>query len=240
MKKSKFTIDIEKKLKTLTKTSDLSPFDPKKYIVGQSHSDLTFLKLRTADIKKLVHKDYVFKNMKNIWNETNIYEAMHITLYWLDLQSIEFLYQHQKEILHFSKRIDNWAHSDSLCCLLAKIFEYDSAYLLKEFTKFNQHKNLWLRRISMVSLFYYSSQRKKQPPFKLAQKFIENNILDKEYYVQKAIGWTLREMYNVYPKQALLFISKNILSISSVAWVAASEKLPTPTKQKLLLIRRKK
>ena len=60
-----------------------------------------------------------------------------------------------------------------------------------------------------------------------------------EYYVQKAVGWTLRECYNAYPAETTKFITNNLSNIHSDAWYAASEKMPLELKNKLVLQRRK-
>jgi len=54
---------------------------------------------------------------------------------------------------------------------------------------------------------------------------------DDEYYVQKGIGWTLREIYNLYPEPTKNFIHENIQNISSIAYSAATQKLDKETKQ---------
>ena len=60
----------------------------------------------------------------------------------------------------------------------------------------------------------------------------------KEYYVQKGVGWTIRETYNVYPVETIKFIDDNIHKIHAHAWYASSEKLPRKLKDKLVEKRR--
>ena len=50
-------------------------------------------------------------------------------------------------------------------------------------------------------------------------------LKDKEYFVQKAVGWTLRESYNVYPKQTFQFIEENVKNISPTAFTTCLEKM---------------
>ncbi len=90
----------------------------------------------------------------------------------------------------------------------------------------------------MVGLFYYSRARTNQPSFILAKKLINPHFCAPEYYVQKALGWTIREMYNAYPSETIEYIKNNNHQLSSVAWVAASEKLPTKLKKSFLIKRR--
>jgi 3-methyladenine DNA glycosylase AlkD len=122
---------------------------------------------------------------------------------------------------------------------MARLFEADQKSLLPVYKKWNSHRNSWLRRCSMVGTFYYSRSRKTQPPFKLAVQLVNPHFSAKEYYVQKAVGWTIREMYNVYPVETVRYIENNLHQITPIAWVAASEKLPAKIKKNLLLQRKK-
>ena len=54
------------------------------------------------------------------------------------------------------------------------------------------------------------------------------------------MGWTLREMYNVYPKQTYAYVQKNIKRISPAAWYATGEKMTVKEKAALLKLRKAK
>ena len=49
-------------------------------------------------------------------------------------------------------------------------------------------------------------------------------LKDSHVYVQKGVGWTLREMGNVYPAQTKKFVKQNCLKLSSIAFTTATEK----------------
>ena len=105
--------------------------------------------------------------------------------------------------------------------------------------KWNSSKNLWECRQSLVALYYYARTKKEHVSFELTHQLVAPLITDKEYFVQKAIGWTLRESYNVYPKQTYTFIEEHIKNISPTAFTTSLEKMTE--KQKLTLkIKRKK
>ena len=74
--------------------------------------------------------------------------------------------------------------------------------------------------------------------FELTQLLVSPLLNDKEYFVQKAVGWTLRESYNVYPKQTYQFIEENIKHISPTAFTTCLEKMTE--KQKLILKQKRK
>lgn len=211
--------------------------------IGAGRSKLIYKDLLTKDIRSVLKKklsvsdfelEIQFESFESVWFSSNIFEVKSICLYWLGSLSDDKLIQLCPRVFKWSSEIDNWALSDGLCSIYARILEKKSSIILPTLKKWNGSTEPWLQRISMVSLFYYARQRKKQPTFKLVLGFIKPHMSSVDYYVQKAVGWTLRELYNVYPRQTLQFIDKNIKQISSVAWVAASEKLKSAVKSRLL------
>ncbi len=247
--KSSYTLEIETRLKKMAPKKPNLKFSDE-YILGNNFkgsSSLKLLRIKIPDLRKFAAANLekakpfdpsLLPEMKKLWFESDIFEAKHIPLYWLENQSVEMLLKNQKEILSWAGEIDNWAHSDSYCSTLSKLFEADQRSLLPAYLKWNSHNNSWLRRCSMVGTFYYSRSRKVQPSFKLAKQLVDPHFKAKEYYVQKAVGWTIREMYNVYPSETIGYIENNLHQISPIAWVAASEKLPVKIKKNLLTKRK--
>ena len=240
-KKSFLLQNIEKQLQII------KPFTNKKFFgesyIGGSQSKLQYLNIKVPDVRNLFFKmklaEQNFLDIEAVWFNSNIYEAKSLAIMWLEKQNIEFIIKNFSKIANWATEIDNWALSDSYCSILAKAFEADHKKLLPTYIKWNKHKNPWLRRISMVGTLYYSRMRKLHPSFEITISFIKPHLSAPEYYVQKAVGWTLRECYNVYQKQTLQFITTNLSVIDSDAWYAASEKMPLALKQKLVLQRRK-
>lgn len=248
MKKIK---DLQNELKTHIKKQKLPSLQHRQliynYMTGQAPSSLQYLGLRIPVIRAILKNDLQtlredfltqFQVFEKNWFEAPTFDQKHLSLFWLESLSDEELVKIAKPLLKWSTVIDNWAHSDSLCGSYSRIFEAAPHIHLKTYQKWNRHKNPWLRRISMISLMYYARLRERHPSFEQAQSFVRPHLNAKEYYVQKAVGWTLREMYNVYPEKTLALLDQNIKNISSIAWVAASEKLKPAEKKKLLLKRK--
>lgn len=217
------------------------------YMTSQAPSALDYLGLRIPVLRAILKKklsvlkeDFPtqFQVFEKNWFKASTFDQKHLSLFWLESLSDEQLLQIAKPLLKWSLAIDNWAHSDSLCGTYSRIFDAAPELHLTTYQKWNRHKNPWLRRISMISLMYYARLRENHPSFEQAKKFVIPHLDAKEYYVQKAVGWTLREMYNVYPEKTFALLQKNIKAISPIAWVAASEKLK-PAEKKFLLLRRK-
>lgn len=171
-----------------------------------------------------------------IWNTSNTFEAMSIAIYPFQHRSLAY-----DEFLQIAKWIDRcscWEHSDDLSKIYAQVLEEHPDWILSYYVEWNSSPNLWKRRQSIVGLLEYSSKRKKNLGFKKLVSFVEPLLNDDEYYVQKGIGWTLREIYNVYPAETLAFIETRLVDISSIAYSAATEKIAKEKKQELNILRK--
>lgn len=70
-----------------------------------------------------------------------------------------------------------------------------------------------------MSLLEYASKRSRFLPFVKLISFVDQLLEDSEYYVQKGVAWTIREIYNVYPIETLEYLEKNILRIQPEAFL---------------------
>lgn len=188
--------------------------------------------------KKNISLKDQFKNMQDLWFMADSFEARAIALFWLEEQNVDLLVQHAKPIQKWVERINNWAHSDTYSGTLAKIFEADPEKLKTTFENWNKHKNPWKRRNSIVGLMLYARMRKTHPSYEFCLKLVDSQKAAPEYYVQKAYGWTIREMYNVYPEKTMGYIKQNAKIIPPAAWYAATEKLCKSEKAILMKIRK--
>ena len=131
--------------------------------------------------------------------------------------------------------VDNWGHSDYLSKFLTRFLEMEAHKnaFLSELKKWNKDDNPWKRRQSMVALLYYSRTKNEHLPFKTISSMITSQLKAHEYYVQKGLGWTLRESYNVYPDLTYKFVHDNFHLVSPLAFTAAIEKMTEKEKSVL-------
>ena len=66
-------------------------------------------------------------------------------------------------------------------------------------------ENIWLRRIAID----HQLLRKEKTNTELLEKIIENNFGQTEFFINKAIGWALRDYSKTNPKWVRDFIEKN-------------------------------
>ena len=76
------------------------------------------------------------------------------------------------------------------------------------------------------------------PPLSFCKQQILNLLDDDHFYVQKAVGWALRETYNVYPDKTQALLKTIADKIPPAGWQAATEKLNKKDKNVLTRIRK--
>jgi len=239
--------EIEKAL--LSFPARTSSHHPESYI-GGGQSRLRYIGLRVPHLRQAMRQGFSFSRkstaeLAQIWNqvwwESDCFEVMALALAWFyEPQQKAVLCDSWPLLQKWSSRIDNWAHSDTLSGLYARILEQNPQVVYPTLVDWSLSDQPWLRRLSVVSLLYYSSQRKKVLPFKKIRALVHPQIEFAHYYVQKGVGWTLRESSNVYPTETYAYLKKNISKVSSHAFSAATEKLPPRKKQLLKRLRKTK
>lgn len=191
----------------------------------------SFMSLPAAEIDSVW--DYIFMHGKE-------FEVLSQALFYFQQRRETVGLAEWPMFKRWVSRIDNWAHSDQLSDLLAHIHERHSDTVYPVYAVWNKGKRPWAVRQSLVGLFYYARARRKPPSFAKAISLVKGAFRHPDMYVQKGIGWTLREMYNVYPDKTYAFLLRRAAEISPTAWQAATEKLTRPQKQRLLLLRKRK
>lgn len=175
-----------------------------------------------------------FQFWNTVWMESDCFEILNLPLiYYSDPRNSAETLSATRPLLKWAGRLDNWAHSDGLSSIYARLLESQGPSVDATLKRWNTHNNPWLRRQSLVSLYYYSTQRQKLFPVSEALRRLKPLLGDSHYYVQKGVGWTLREAYNVDPKQVLDFIEENLHALQPAAYTAATEKLNARQKEKL-------
>ena len=137
-------------------------------------------------------------------------------------------------VRHWHERVDNWCHSDGLSSLYSWILASDPQSVYPQLEMWNRTDDQWLRRISLVSLIHYSGKKAVFVPLDRALPLVTTCLQDEREYVQKAVGWVLREMGNAYPDEVRAYIERHIATISSVALRRAIERRSPAVKAELL------
>ncbi|MDB5008950.1 MAG: alkylation repair enzyme [Mucilaginibacter sp.] len=174
-----------------------------------------------------------------LWKTSRQYEIMNFALMFVSkhLTAFEpyFIWNIVKD---WVQQVDNWAHSDGLSAIYAHLLEKEPHAVYTQYKLWNTSVNPWERRQSIVGLLYYSKLRKINMPFEKLLAMMSTLLTDENYFVQKGVGWTLREMGNIYPAETLAFLNARNAAIHPIAFTAAIEKLDAATKDELKQLRK--
>jgi 3-methyladenine DNA glycosylase AlkD len=78
----------------------------------------------------------------------------------------------------------------------------------------NTSNNMWLQRSSIM----FQKAWKKQTNIQLLSQYILRHACSKEFFIQKAIGWALREYSKTNPKWVLNFIEQHKSLLSTLSY----------------------
>ncbi len=196
-------------------------------------------KLRALE-NELFSEEAPLPLLNKLFFGTEIFEARSLILIHLAKRKSEMDATSWQVLKGWSKVVDNWEHGDRLADIYAHLLEAYPSLVFPTLKKWNTSSLPWQRRLSIVSLFYYSAKRRKALPFGKALPLVDRLMYDKHVYVQKGVGWTLRELYNLYPDQTFSYLKQHARELSAIAWQAATEKLRRKDKELLKKLRAKK
>jgi len=176
-----------------------------------------------------------------IWQHADVFEVFSQCIYfieknWNKIDTEEVW----KVVVKWVVRIDNWAHSDGLSDIYAHLMERMPDIIYAQYQLWNQSANPWERRQSLVGMLLYSKKRKILLPASKLLDMVEPLIADKDYFVQKGLGWALREIGNIYPDQAMAFLNTYCAVLHPAAFATATEKISPAAKTALKLKRKNK
>ncbi|MGE4144158.1 MAG: DNA alkylation repair protein [Planctomycetota bacterium] len=181
----------------------------------------------------------VAKAWDEVWRQSDCYEVMSQPLaYYGERSRREELSARWPLLLRWSARAACWPHADSLSGIYAALLEREPERVLPALERWSRGRPPWRRRIGVVSLIYYSSQRERVLPFETLLPLLEAQVEVDHLYVQKGLGWALRELGNVYPERTWAWLVQNAPRLSAAAFASASEKRGPAEREQLKALRR--
>ncbi|MES2328956.1 MAG: DNA alkylation repair protein [Bacteroidota bacterium] len=114
-----------------------------------------------------------------------------------------------KTMEHCLKQKSWWDSVDGIASeWLGPYFKMFPEQVVPVTSKWNLSKNMWLQRSSIM----FQKKLKKDMDTALLSKYILNCVHSKEFFIQKAIGWALREYSKTDPKWVIKFVKENKLA----------------------------
>lgn len=113
-----------------------------------------------------------------------------------------------------------WDTVDLLSKNIGAIVEKEPS-LIDEILKWSQEENIWIRRVSIL----HQLGLKDKTNTKLLRQVILNNLHDDEFFIQKAIGWSLREYAKTDEKWVRNFTQEFEEELSTLSYREAMKNL---------------
>lgn len=179
-----------------------------------------FLGVPKPALKKHI-KPYLQKSRKlefdwefvNLCWEKPYREAQYIAIEYLLLHKNMLLDTDINKIQELITKKSWWETVDNLDTVIGNIiFKYP--YLKEEMRKWSKLDNIWLRRVSID----FQQKYKEKTDDVLLEEIICNNLGSNEFFINKAIGWSLRDYSKINPYWVRSFLVryKDVLSTLSM------------------------
>ncbi|HFH9839509.1 TPA: DNA alkylation repair protein [Streptococcus suis] len=198
---------IEELEKRLLAVADASQAQPMKAYM-KNHFE--FLGIRTPDRRKVARQ--FFKDFKASGIDWNFVEACWAKNYReFQYVAIDYLVTKKKDlVLADLPRLKElaltkswWDSIDGLDKLVGKIV-LDNPEAKQTILEWSVDDNFWLRRIAID----YQLLQKEKTDTELLEKILVNNLNQTEFFINKAVGWSLRDYSKTNPEWVRTFLDK--------------------------------
>lgn len=167
------------------------------------------------DARKTKTIDWDF--VENCWNKEER-EFQYVIVYYLKAMQ-KFLKREDISRLKYLIVTKSWWDTVDLLAkvvgsLVIRIEGYDQIML-----EWSKDSNIWLRR---VAILYQLSLKDKVDEI-ILDKILVNNLGDNEFFINKAVGWALRDYSKFNPEWIREFIKKNKDNMANLSIREASK-----------------
>ncbi len=167
------------------------------------------------DARKTKTIDWDF--VENCWNKEER-EFQYVVVYYLKAMQ-KFLKREDISRLKYLIVTKSWWDTVDLLAkvvgsLIIRIEGYDQIML-----EWSKDSNIWLRRVAIL----YQLSLKDKADKQVLDKILVNNLGDSEFFINKAIGWALRDYSKYNPEWVREFIKKNKENMANLSIREASK-----------------
>ena len=169
------------------------------------------------DARKTKTIDWDF--VENCWNKEER-EFQYVVVYYLKAMQ-KFLKREDISRLKYLIVTKSWWDTVDLLAkvvgsLVIRIEGYDQIML-----EWSKDSNIWLRRVAMLHQLSF----KEKVDEGLLEKILLANLGDNEFFINKAVGWALRDYSKFNPEWVTKFIEKNRGNMANLSLREASKYL---------------
>ena len=167
------------------------------------------------DARKTKTIDWDF--VENCWNKEER-EFQYVVVYYLKAMQ-KFLKREDILRLKYLIVTKSWWDTIDLLAkvvgsLIIRIEGYDQIML-----EWSKDSNIWLRRVAIL----YQLSLKDKVDKQVLDKILVNNLGDSEFFINKAVGWALRDYSKYNPEWVREFIKKNKEKMANLSIRQASK-----------------
>lgn len=223
---------ILNKLKNPQKAEREKAYLKSKYsFYGVSYWDLDSLVKDFRKKNPTLEKDRLFKLVNKLW-QSNYHEEKTLAIKLLESYSSYLSLKDMNLIEEMLEASLGWDHVDEISCHLVSAILAKNKKAFEYLKRWSVSDNFWMRRASMISqiLLFRDGRGDKELFFDIAQKL----LTEKEFFIRKAIGWTLREMSKNDPDSVSKFLRKYKDRMSGLTLREGSRRLPLTLKKEFL------
>lgn len=169
------------------------------------------------DARKTKTIDWNF--VENCWNKEER-EFQYVVVYYLKAMQ-KFLKREDISRLKYLIVTKSWWDTVDLLAkvvgsLVIRIEGYDQIML-----EWSKDSNIWLKRVAIL----YQLSLKEKVDKQVLERILVNNLGDSEFFINKAIGWALRDYSKFNPEWVREFIEKNKNGMANLSIREASKYL---------------
>ena len=218
-------MDFEKifsEMKQIWVTENIVPME--KYM----RNKFSFLGIKTPERRKLAKRLFknIDKNTEIDWDfvfkcwENDFREMQYLAMDYIKILQKTLL---PKDISNLKKLIVSkswWDTIDNIDLIISQMaleFEEIDEILLE----WSINENIWLRRVAID----HQLLRKENTKTEVLEKILTNNFWSDEFFINKAIGWALRDFSKTNPVWVKNFLEKHSSKMSSLSIKEASKYL---------------
>ena len=157
--------------------------------------------------------------IETCWNKEER-EFQYVVVYYLKAMQ-KFLKREDISKLKYLIVTKSWWDTVDLLAkvvgsLVIRIEGYDQIML-----EWSKDSNIWLKRVAIL----YQLSLKEKVDKQVLDKILVNNLGDSEFFINKAIGWALRDYSKSNPEWVTKFIEKNRENMANLSLREASKYL---------------
>lgn len=196
----------------------------KKYMRNQ----FEFLGYHSRERKLVYHQDLLnekknkkidWKLLQQAWDDP-YREMQYFVCDYLIAMERFLSFEDLPKLRTFIKQKSWWDTIDSLIKPISYLGLKDKR-IDEEMLKWSKDNNLWIRRTAIE----HQLLRKEKMKTKLLAQIIKNNLGSQEFFINKAIGWALRDYSKTNPKWVRQFLEKYQAQMATLSVKEASKYL---------------